>query len=257
MAKKNDAAYEKFLADLKEINPQVEELIKDEKVSSKLRESVLARAEFSSSMDALKAERESFADEVAEARHKISGWQQWYKDVSTESVGLQDQVKKYKDLYGDLQDGKRHQATDDMLSKDDFRKQMNEELQRRDLANLKFATDLNSITQDFRERFKSKLPTEDVYKIAGEQQVSLETAYKMFIADRVEEQTKQQYAEDIAKAKKEAVAEFISTSKLPGISSNPDHQAGVHTLDVQNAPSTPRDRIAAAMQTLNRGRSGS
>lgn len=253
MAKKDkDAPYEAFLADLKAINPQFEELLKDEKASAKLREGVLAKAELSSQLDTLRTERETFNTQVQEARDRIAGWQKWYADTTSEVATMHDQLTKYRDTYGDLTEGEKRKAASEMgISKQDLEKLLAEREQQRDVANLKFADDLSDIKLDYRDRFKEKLNTEAVYKIAGERGVDLVTAYNFHIADKVEEARNKDVEERIKKERADAVAEFASQHKLPVVSSQSDM---VHILDVKDAPNTSRERIAAALNSFNTAR---
>ena len=253
MAKKDkDTIFNEFLADLKAVNPAVEEILKDEKVSAKLRESVLARADYSQSMDTLKAEREQFAGEVAEARQKIAGWQKWYGDTAQEISATKTELEKYRETYGDLDSKSQTQVANKAgyLTKEDFQKALGEEIRQRDLASLKFADDLTDIKMDYRDRFHEPLPTPDVYQIAGDRGVDLKTAYGLFISDRVEEQRKAKYDADIAKAKEEGAAEYASKHNLPVVPSISDivHYAD---LDSSKVPQTARDRIAAAVAGHN------
>lgn len=255
MGKKDkDAAYDAFLADLKAIAPGIEEIVKDEKVSAKLREGVLARAEFSAQMDALKAEREEFAGTVAEATRRIAGWQKWYGDVSAEQAAIQDKLRSYVETYGELDDaGQRRVAQNAGMTKEEFEKRLQDEIQRRDIANLKFADDLTDIKIDYRDRFKERLDTTEVFKIAGERGLSLDLAYKEYIADRIEKQRTQEVEDRVKREREDAVREFQTQHGLPLVPTTPDV---VHTLDVKDAPTTSRDRVAAALRGLADIRAG-
>lgn len=251
MAKKDkDTIFEAFLADLKAINPAVEEVLKDDKVSAKLKESVLARADYSQSMDALRSERESFAAEVAEAREKIQGWQKWYGDTSREVAAVQGRLREYVEAYGELETAgdKRKAATALGITKDELNEALESRMNQRDLAALKFADDLTDVKIDFRDRFKEALDTEALFKLAGERQIDLKTAYKEFINPRVEELRTKDVEARIAQAKKEAVEEFASQHKLPVVDTRSDVRP--HSLDVKDAPKTPHDRVAAAIASL-------
>jgi len=246
MAKKDkDTIFKEYLAELEAINPGIKDILADEKVSAKLKEGVLARADYSSNMDALRAERENFANEVSQAREKIQGWQKWYGDVSTEVSKTQDELKAYKEAYGDLDDaGQRRVARQVGLTPDEFEKRLNEEIGKRDLANLKFADDLTDIKIDFSNRFKESLDTAEVYKIAGERGTDLKTAYNLHIAERVEELKATETKELIKREREEAVKEYASKHNLPILDTR---SAVTHVLDFKDVPKTPHDRVAAAL----------
>ena len=249
MAKKDkDTIFKEYLAELEAINPSIKDILADEKVSAKLKEGVLARADYSSSMDTLRAERESFASEVAEARNRISGWQKWYGDVSTEVSKTQEELKAYREAYGDLDAaGQRREARKAGLTQEEFEKRLNDEIGKRDLANLKFADDLTDIKIDYRDRFKEKLDTAEVYKIAGERGTDLLTAYNLHIADRVQEKADLDLKATIKREREDAVKEYASQHNLPIVDTRSDV---THVMDFKDAPKTQHDRVAAALASF-------
>lgn len=250
MAKKSkDAIFQEYLAELEAINPAIKDILADEKVSAKLREGVLARADYSQNMDAFREQREQFASEVEEARKRIEGWQKWYGEASTTVANTQEQLKAYQDAYGELDTRtQRRVAHEAGYSKEEFEKRLQEEINKRDVANLKFADDLTDVKLDFRERFKEALNTEDLYKIAGERGVDLKTAYNSYISERVEEQRKQEVEDRVKREREDAVKEYASKHNLPIIDSRPDV---THVLDAKDAPKTQHDRVAAALAGLS------
>lgn len=254
MAKKDkDTIYAEFLAELKALNPAIEEVLKDEKVSSKLRDGVLARADYSASMDDLKAQREQFATEVQAAREKIAGWQDWYGKTTQQFSATQEELAKYKEEFGDLTEGQQKKVAAQMgMTPEQVTQALNQELQVREQAYLKFADDLTDLKIEHREKFKEKLDTEAVFKIAGEKQLPLDVAYSVYIADRVEELRQADVKEQIAKAKEEGAREYATKHNLPLVPNNPDV---VHVLDVQQPGKTQKDRVSAALADfMSRGR---
>ncbi len=251
MAKKNsDTIFKEFLADLESINPAIKEILADEKVSTKLRDGVLARADYSSKMDEFRTSQESFATEVAEARQKIEGWQKWYGDTSTQVATIQKKLTQYEKTYGDLEDDNTGHAAKRMgVSKEELETVIEERNRARDVAALKFADDLTDIKIDYRDRFKEKLDTEAVYKIAGEKGIDLNTAYNLHIKDRVEELRNKDVEDRIQKARDEAVSEYASKHHLPTV----DHRSDMtHVLDVQNPANTQQTRVAAALANFSK-----
>lgn len=253
MAKKDkDALYTDFLADLKSVVGDdkwtaVEEgLVKNEKASAKLKDSVLARSEFSRAMDELDTARKEFQQFQATEKQKIDGWQKWYGETSQDFATASDQLRQYKETYGDLDDrSQRREAAKVGLTPEAFEKRLNEEIQKHDVAALRFVDDLTDVKIEHRDRFKEKLDTDAVYKLAGEQGIPLKVAYNLFIADRVEDQRKTQYTEDIKKAREEGANEALAKHNLPVMSSHSDI---VHTLDAQNPLTNPRERVSAAVK---------
>lgn len=247
--KDKDAAFNDFLADLKAINPQIEELIKDEKVSAKLREGVLARADYSSNMDQLRSERELFEQQVNEARDRIAGWQKWYGDVSQQVATAEDKLKQYETLYGSIDDvtDQRRAAKVMGISKEELSTVLEEREKVRDVASLKFADDLTDIKIDYDKKFGGKLDTAAVFEIAGKRGVDLLTAYDLHIADRVEEKRTKDMDERIKREREDAVKEYASKHNLPVVPTNSDI---VHVLDAKDIPNNSRDRIAAAVASM-------
>lgn len=251
MAKKSkDTIYEEFLADLKTLNPGIEEVLKDEKVSAKLREGVMARADYSQSKDELRAQQEQFAAEVEQARQKIEGWQKWYGETSTQVATMHEKLNQYETLYGEIEDSgdKRRAARALGISKEDVDSLLETKMNQRDLAALKFADDLTDIKLDYMTRFKEKLDTQEVFKIAGERGTDLNTAYNLHIAERIEEVRNKDFEERIKKERAEAVSEYASQHNLPVVPNTSDM---VHVLDAKDVPNTPRERTAAALAAFN------
>jgi hypothetical protein len=248
MAKKDsDTIFREYLAELEAINPGIKDILADEKVSAKLKEGVLARSEFSQKMDTLKAEREAFSGEVTEARQKITGWQNWYGQVSQEVSALQNKYQKYVDTYGELTDDGQRAAAKAGISEAEFQKRLDAEIQKNNLVNLKFAEDLTDIKMDYRDRFKAPLKTEDVYKIAGEKGVSLTAAYNEYISERVETQREEATAAKIKSEREEAVREYASAHGLPVV---PNQSDMVHVLDAKDTLANPADRVRAAVASF-------
>lgn len=245
--KQKDAAYESFLADLKTVNPQIEELLKDEKVSTKLREGVLARADYSASMDELTANQQRFDQEVQEARQRIDGWKTWYGAASSEYATTKTKLQQYEDEFGELNQNQQRQVAKQYgLSVEQFEQRLSEEIQKRDVAALKFVDDLTDLKIEHRQRFGEKLDTAAVYKIAGEKQLPLDVAYQIYTVDKVKEETETKLNERIVKERADAVAEALSKHNLPVLSNNPDM---VHVLDApKDIPRASDDRIRAAVQ---------
>lgn len=245
MAKKNDKAFDDFLADIVSLNPAVEEILKDDKVKTKLKEGVLARADYSAHMDNLRDRESQFASEVQEARSKIDGWKNWYGTATQQVASIQSKLAKYEDTYGALEDADpRHVARRTGLTQEEVAQLLDKKTQERDLVAMKFADDLTDIKIDFSTRFKSKLDTEAIYKVAGERGVDLKTAYDIHIADRVEELRNKDVEDRIAKAKEDAVAEFASKHNFPTIDTRSEM---THVLDAKEIPNTSRDRVQAAL----------
>lgn len=251
MAKKDkDTLYKEYLAELVAIKPELKDLLEDEKVSAKLKDGVLARADYSSSMDELKASRLQMEQYLAQEKQKIEGWQKWYGETSQTFATTAEELQRYKDEFGDLSpEGQRREARKMGMTPEEVQKTLAEEIGKRETAFLKFADDLTDIKIEHRERFKERLDTDAVYGIAAKEGLSLQNAYKMHIADRVEELQKKDLAEQLRAAREEGAKEALSKHNIPVMSND---SAVTHVLDVQDAPKTSHDRIAAAVAAFGK-----
>ncbi len=249
MAKKdNEALYQDFLADLKKINPKIEEVL-DDATNAKLKDSVLARAEFSRQSDALAAREREIEGYLASETQKIEGWQKWYGDVTKEVANTQNQLKEYRDAYGELDStSRRVEAERHGMTTADFEKALDKRLsereQIRDAASISFVDELTDLKIEHRDRFKENLDTTSVFKLAGAKNLPLKLAYNEFIGDRVTKLNEQNVLERIEQAKKDAVAEFATQHKLPVLDSSRDY---VHAADATPAMTDPNARVASAV----------
>ena len=243
--KSNDDLFNSFLADIKAIAPGIEELVKDEKVAAKLKESVLARADYSSQMDELKKARTEMESFLATEKTKIDGWVKYHTEAQQQYATVEDKLKKYVEEYGELDDNEqRREAKNHGMTKEDFEKALGTELQKREAAYLKFADDLTDLKIEHRQKYGERLDTDALYKIAGEQNLPLTSAYTIFTADKNEALRKKEFDDAIKKAKDEGAREALSQHNIPQVPSNPDY---VHVLDHKDAPRTERDRVSAAV----------
>lgn len=245
MAKKSsEEAYQDFLADLEKINPRIKEVM-DDATNAKLKESVLARSEFSRQSDALAAREKEIEGYLSAETQKIEGWQKWYGDVTKEVATVQTELKSYKEAYGELDStSRRQEAEKHGMTTADFEKALNDRFQSHDVASIKFADDLTDLKIEHRDRFKEKLDTQAVFKIAGERNLPLSIAYNEYIGDRVIKLNEQQVEARIEQAKKDAVAEYATKHNLPVLDSSRDF---VHAADATPAMTDPNARISAAV----------
>jgi hypothetical protein len=244
MAKKD--AYQEFLNDLIAAVPEgqratVEEAMKAEAVNSKLKEGVLARSDYSRSMDALRTEREALANEVTEARSRIDGWSQWYESATRDYAQMQQRVSE-------LEAGGDPTGPVTLPPNVLTREQVTEELANRDRLAIAFADTLTDLKLDHRERFKEKLNTNELIQFATKRGLPLDAAYREFTADRVKEQQEADMEARLKTAREEGAREYATSHRLPIASTNMEP----HVLDNTNkVPQNPRDRIQAAAAAWN------
>lgn len=243
MAKNKDAAFDSFLADLKAINPQIEEILKDERVSTKLRTGVLAQSDYSSKMDELRQERENLNAYLQEQKKNVEGWKNWYDGATREVADMQTKLQTYEAEYGSL-DGTNRRS---YVAPEDVDKKMAEEFQRRETAYIKFMDDLSDLKLEHRDRFKEKLDTQAVLAISAERKLPLDVAYEIHVADKREALRQSEFEEKLKAARLEGAQEALSKHKLPMLDSTPSYH-GTHVNDAQ--PLSQADRIKAATEAF-------
>jgi hypothetical protein len=247
MPRRSDA-YEAFRADLLAAVPDdrrqtLEEVLSLDTVNSKLREGVLARSDYSRSMDALREERQALEREVAEARTKIEGWQVWYNDATRDYAEMQSRLNSYETEYGELE-GRRQ----NFLTKEEYTAELGRRLEERDQLAIRFADVLTDLKLDHKAQFGEKLNTNELITYAQRQGLPLEVAYERFVAPRVDEMRKQEYEENLKKAREEGAREYAAQHQLP-VSPSP---AQPHALDLnQSVPANSGERVRAAVAAWN------
>lgn len=248
MAKQQDQ-YDTFLAECVAKLPEgrraaVEEMLKDPEVAPVLRDRVLARAEFSRSMDALRAERGEFEKTVAEANRNIEGWKDWYGKATEEFASTQTRLEQYRDTYGDLETGAKPRfATDESVTK-----RLNEEMANRDRLAIQFADMLTDLKLEHKDLYGERLNTDELIKYATDRGQRLTDAYRDYTADKRQEREAADLEKRLKTAREEGAREYASQHKLP-IASGPIEP---HALDRPAAsPSDSKGRVSAAVAAWN------
>lgn len=245
--------YDKFLAEVLTGLPDdrkaaIEGTLKDETVAGKIRERVLARSDYSRNMDSLKSEREKFQREVAEAQQKITGWSSWYEQASKAHADLTTKVQRYRDTYGDIEEGQVVKPQVESLTKDEIEARLQEAFNTRDAAALEVADVMTELKLDYRDRFKEKLNMKELLTYAQENRLPLAAAYDSFIRPKAEEAREAELQKRIDAAREEGRKEVLSTARFP-VAANWNEP---HPLDsAEKAPKTSRDRVAAAVEGWN------
>jgi hypothetical protein len=252
MAKKtSDELFQAFLADVMATVPTdqrdtVEKVLKDERVSAKMKEGVLARSDYSRMMDEgrteLNSARQQFDGEVAEARARIAGWEEWYGTASKQVADSTGKLKQYRERFGEL-DGTAA-PKEKSLSEEEFQRKLTEELQKHDIAAITFATDLTSVQIEHLKEFKETLDPNKLIETATKRGIGIKQAYQELVAPKIREREEKRFQDAVAAAKEEGRREAVSNHRLPF--SGPTEP---HVLDSINRSDTPRtegDRVAAA-----------
>ena len=101
------------------------------------------------------------------------------------------------------------------MSKEDIGKYVENQLRMRDAAYVGLTKTAVRISADFTRRFNDTLDVDAVEKLAMERGLTLDQAYKEFIAPKEQAALEARHKEDIEKAKAEAVRDYQSRMKLP------------------------------------------
>lgn len=264
MAKKDkDALYKSFLADLLAAVPAdkrdvIKETLESEGVSKVASERVLAREDYSRFMDegraALASTREALDAEVAEARTKIDGWNEWYGTASTEFATTSEQLKRYRAEFGDLEgtgtgnNGKRA----DLLTKAEAAELLQKTLNERDAFAIDMSVMLADLGEDHREKLGSRLDRKALIDFATKNNLRLDVAYDRMIAPKLHEKQQADFDKQLASAKLEGAREERSKHNLPVLASatesyTPSWQKGETNLVSRNSG----ERVGAAVDDFN------
>ena len=222
---KNDAAFDKFLADVLAEVPEdrrvtVEESLKASKI---LKEGVLARDDYSRNMDRLRTDQETLNAQIAEAKTRIAGWETWYADMSTQFTTKEEALKAYEKEYGPLETkGTRKpvaQATD-TVTKDVLAAELNKAV----TAAMQFSSALSDVKLRHYQEFKEMLPESQLLELAAKENIPLSVAHDRIVADKRKTVSDAVLAERIKTEREQAVAEFQQQHKFPIITtSNQPH----------------------------------
>lgn len=242
-------AYDAFLAECVAKVPegkraQVEEMLKDSEIAPAIRDRVLARSEFSRSMDQLRSERSEFEKTVAEANRNIEGWKDWYGNASTEFASTQERLRAYEETYGVLEGG----AKPRFVTEEAVTKRLSDELANRDRLAIQFADMLTDLKLEHRQKYNERLNTEELIEFATKRGQRLTDAYRDFTADKAREIDDKAMEEKLKKAREEGAREYATQHKLPvaPVSMEP------HPLDrSREVPKDSRDRVSAAVAAWN------
>lgn len=248
----NKDPYEQFLAEVLSAVPEenraaIEGTLKNEQLAPRIRERVLARSDYSRQSDTLRQERLAFEAQVAEAKNKISGWENWYAQTSAEQTRLQAENAAYKAQFGDVDGEPVKQPTG--ITEEAFNNRLTSELDRRDRDAIAFADVLTELKLDHRDRFKEKLNTAELVEFATKNGLPLQAAYREYVSPKEEELREADLSAKLKAAKEEGAREALSQHRLPTASGFSE----VHTLDrVADVGKTSSDRVRNAVDNWNK-----
>ena len=182
-------------------------VFENEKLSKALVDGVMMRSDYSKGQDALRKKEEELGT--------------WYQDVLKVTADNKQAVEqataiadRYKQQYGDLTDDGGKPIIASPTNGAEV-KELREALQRQEANTLGlFKVGLRVATQHLKD-FNEVLDTDALAKFAVEKGLTLEAAYKEFVAPRVADRQKTEMDEKLKAAREEGARDALSKHKLP------------------------------------------
>lgn len=225
-------------------------VLAQEKVAAKLRESVLARSDYSKNMDAIRNQQTEIE------RLKSDTEREYYQMLAADHnnkeawVRLQEENQQLKSNYSS-----DSYSTDDNyvgLTEEQIQKRVTEAVNKSQEDSLRVLDKALSIYDSHRREFGNEdFQLNDVIKSAVNSGLPLEKAYNEMVAGKRAEAQMKKHQAEIEKAKQEAIEEYASKHALPTVAARP---RGVHPLRPEGVvPTTSEDRVAAAIAAFRKG----
>ena len=215
------------------------EAVGNEKIAKSFSDGFLRQDDYSRNMDSLR-KREAEIKTYYEQQVAIAAKNQ-------EVVNEYDaQVKKYKELYGELDGGTGRQPsvdTSNFIDKKTFDERMNQ-LGQQSIQITKIAS---RCTADYMKRFGEVLDMDALEKFTLESGLPLQAAYDKFIEPRNKEIENASFAEKLKKAREEGYTEGVSKAANPTDPGSPAPNGFMSNLlkKPDGAPN-PRDSFVGA-----------
>jgi hypothetical protein len=200
----------------KEQQESILQAMDNEKFGKGLADGIKRHDEFSREMDGLRAEKQRLQNWYQ--NEELPKYNKWQQDADT--------LQKYQQLYGELDDQglnngnqsapNRRQTSG--VSKEDLDKYLADQFRQRDAAYVGLTKSTMKASHDHLRRFKTPLEEEDIDKIeklALDRGYDFSTAYKEYIAPKIQAATDAQHKAEIEQAKTDAVRDYQSRMKLP------------------------------------------
>src|SRR5262245_21022064 len=186
----------------------------NEKFISGISQGYKRHDEYSRGLDEVRAEKARLQNWYE--KEELPKYQAWQTDI--------DKLKRYRDTYGDFEDddqglnngrNARGNANRPGVSKEELDKYFDEKLRQRDAAYVGLTKTAVKISADYTKRFGDTLDVDAVEKMALEKGLSLDQAYKEYIAPKEDAAREGRHQEDIKKAKEEATRDYQARLKIP------------------------------------------
>ena len=206
----------------KEETETVLKAMENEKFRSTVSNGYKRQEDYSRDMDSVRAEKQRLKDWYE--KEELPKYQRYQQSI--------ERLERYQQEYGDIDDSQglnngrngngnggrvngNGGAADGYMRKEDVSKYVEEQLKQRDGAYVGLTKTAVKIGHDYARRFNEVLDVDAVEEIALKRGLSLDQAYKEFIAPKEQAAMEARHKEEIEKAKAEAVRDYQSRHQLP------------------------------------------
>jgi len=199
----------------------IAEHLGDEAIAKAFKQNFKALPDYSYDLDQVRDRTK--ADTTAEATAKAKAfYDDWWKNTGEpaylESVRVADDYRKYRELYGDLNnDGSNNgKPTPPSFSREDADKMIAERLAAHDAAYVGLTKGAMKIAVQHFKDYGEVLNPDELEKFANENKLGdLNSAYEAYVKPRAEEKAKEKHEAELAAAREEGAREALSRHKLP------------------------------------------
>lgn len=250
--------YDAFLADvLKEVpedqKKNVEEALKMDALRKEIESGYSRQSDYSRKMDEIQKAKADAEAQLNQERGVLKAekdrYAQWYEGANKDYQSAIEKASAYEREYGKLENAdpnSQHRVNPDLITRDEYQRQLAAEFERRDRAAIDFADALTDAKIDHRDRFSESLNTEKLYEHVEKTGLPFRKAYEDFISPRVREAEEAKFEEKLKQAKEEGISEGRSQAHMPV---QPDSSTP-RAIDSLGQSTNQEDRVAAASQAF-------
>jgi len=181
----------------------------NEKFSKALADDVLRQADYSRSMDALKADKDKWTKFYSENLT----WKQNNERVLSD---YETRLAAYEAQYGQINNNQTIQTVNqDFLTRKDFEAEWAKRSAQSDAAHISLTKAMGRLASQHVLEFKEALDTDALEKVCVDKNLPLQQAYEEMVGPRRAEYRSVAHKAEIAKAVEEGVRDFASKNKIP------------------------------------------
>jgi hypothetical protein len=246
--------YDSFLAEvLKEVPDDqkqgVEEALRMDALRKEIESGYSRQSDYSRKMDELKQAQADAEAKINQERGVLKAekdrYAEWYEGANRDYQAAVDRATRYEQEYGKLENAdpnSQHRVNPDLLTRDEYQRQLAAEFERRDRAAIDFADALTDAKLDHQSRFEEKLDTDALYAHVEKTGLPFRKAYDDYIQPRVREAEQAKFEEKLKQAKEEGINEGRSQAHMP-VQPDSSHPRAIDSL---GQSTNQDDRVNAA-----------